>query len=174
MTDKKRPSDSWESVWIHADENDREEYIERHGILHPEETTEEHLPDTDNNKVREIDLEALSIPLLSGKWNVFRSPSEVDSLWSDVVKRVEEGDVYQAKVSTARGRDEEGGDEHVVVVYTPNYFDEEDVFRVRDVLRDECGVDERIYYKPDWYTANSIYRDTAEEMGLPGASRYSK
>jgi hypothetical protein len=29
----------------------------------------------------------------------------------------------------------------VIVVYTPNYFDKNNVFRVRGLLREQCGID---------------------------------
>ncbi len=81
--------------------------------------------------------------------------------------------MFGAKVSTKWGHAARGGDNYVIVVYTPNYLDVEDVFRVREVLRDRCGVESVLYYKPDLYTKKRIYADTARDLGLPGASRFS-
>lgn len=103
----------------------------------------------------------------------FLEPNEVDEVWRCVERLVAEDEIYQAKVSSKMGRQRESRDEHVIVVYTPNYFDKDDVFRVRGLLREQCGIDETLYYKPDIYSRKGIYADTAEERGLPGASRYS-
>ncbi|NIR49196.1 MAG: DUF1917 domain-containing protein, partial [Phycisphaerae bacterium] len=96
-----------------------------------------------------------------------------DEVWGCVKLLVDEKEVFGAKVSTKWGHAARGGDNYVIVVYTPNYLDVEDVFRVREVLRDRCGVESVLYYKPDLYTKKRIYADTARDLGLPGASRFS-
>ena len=53
----------------------------------------------------------------------------------------------------------------MIVVYTPNYFDKNNVFRVRGLLREQCGIDGMLYHKPDIYSRKGIYADTAEEGG---------
>jgi len=150
-----------------------ESHLTTHGILPPEETTAADLPATDHDSIRDLDAEALSEGSLSGKWNVFCSPEEVDDRWRRVRALVDENVVLSAKVSTKWGREVKGQDTHVVVVYTPNYVDTDDVFRVRDSLRARCGIDATLYYKPDLWTTKGIYGATAADYGLPRASRYA-
>lgn len=169
------PSEEEEQYWIHA-QGDSEDYFEAHDVLRPKDTTANEVPESDNEAVRELDEEAFqhdSPTSLTGKWNVFLKPPEVDDVWGCVTGLVKENEIYAAKVSTKYGREQEDRDNHVIVVYTPNYFDKDDVFRVRELLRDKCGIEETLYYKPDIYTRKGIYADTAREMGLLGASRYS-
>ncbi|QLC32850.1 DUF1917 domain-containing protein [Halarchaeum sp. CBA1220] len=169
------PSEEEEQYWIHA-QGDRQDYFEAHDVLRPKDTTANDVPESDNETVRGLDEEAHqhdSPTSLTGKWNVFLKPVEIDDVWDCVTGLVKENEIYAAKVSTKYGRKQENRENHVIVVYTPNYFDKDDVFRVRELLRNKCGVDETLYYKPDIYTRKGIYADTAQEMGLPGASRYS-
>ena len=169
------PSEEEEQYWIHA-RGDSQDYSEAHEVLRPKDTTTNDLPESDNEAVRELDEEAVqhdSPTSLTGKWNVFLKPAEIDGVWDCVTGLIKENEIYAAKVSTKYGREQENRDNHVIVVYTPNYFDEDDVFRVRELLRNKCGIEETLYYKPDIYTRKGIYADTAREMGLPGASRYS-
>lgn len=65
-------------------------------------------------------------------------------------------------------------DEYLLTVYTSNYFDRGDVFRVREHLRDAHGVTHELDYKPDIYTAKGIVADTAEEFGLSVPARYTR
>lgn len=169
------PSEEEEQYWIHA-QGDNQDYFEAHNVLRSKDTTANDVPESDNEAVRELDEEALqydSPTSLTGKWNVFLKPAEIDDVWDCVTALVKENEIYAVKVSTKYGREQENRDNHVIVVYTPNYFDKDDVFRVRELLRDKCGIEETLYYKPDIYTRKDIYADTAHEMGLPGASRYS-
>lgn len=158
---------------VHRRPQSAESHLATHGILPPEEATEADLPPTDHESIRALDAEALSEGLLSGKWNVFCSPDEVDDRWRCVRTLVDENVVSSAKVSTKWGRESKGRDSHVIVVYTPNYFDTDDVFRVRESLRARCGFDATLYYKPDLWTTKGIYGATAAEYGLPRASRYA-
>lgn len=175
ISENPRPSVEEEQYWLCA-QGESQDYLDEHGVLRPRETTVNDLPETDNDSVRELDEEALrhdSPSSLTGKWNIFLEPGDIDDAWECVAELVKENEIYNAKVSTKYGREQENRDNHVIVVYTPNYFDQYDVFRVRELLREECGVEQTLYYKPDIYTKKGIYARTAKEMGLPGASRYS-
>lgn len=147
------------------------QYCDRHGCQHPSEVTDEDRPSSDSDPVRKLDQEALNEKTLTGKWLVFTTPDTVDSMWEDVLEYVLANDIWQAKVSTKRGRRRRNKDTHVIVVYTPNYFDTDDVFRVRDVLH-EIGVEEELRYKPDIYTDRGIYPETAADWNLESAARY--
>lgn len=174
MGDKPSEIDEEETYWVVPDATgELEHYCDRHGVKPPDQVDETDLPESDNETINELDRKALSDNELRGKWNIFVDKSEVDDIWECVCKGVESGELLSAKASTKWSREGEYSDEHVVVVYTPNYFDKSDVFRVREFLKRECGIEKTIYYKPDLYTKLGIYSETAEEMGLPGASRYS-
>jgi len=175
LQDSETPSKATKkgNYWILHGAQDCHDYCAANGILTPDKTTEADLPATDHETVRELDREALEKGELGGKWNVFLSEAEVDATWECVKSQIDKNVLYRAKVSTKWSREESGHEEHVIVVYTPNYFDESDLFRVREALREQCGIEQVLYYKPDFWTLKGIYAGTAKEYGLPGASRYS-
>jgi hypothetical protein len=57
-------------------------------------------------------------------------------------------------------------------VYTPNSFDQVNVFRVREHLRDAYQVTHELHYNSDIYSVKGIDADTAEEFGLSAPVRY--
>ena len=108
--------------------------------------------------VKRIDEVAQRANILVGKWLIRRDRSEIDIAWKTVAKGVFYGELgYLAKASTAR----ESEREHVICVYTDNYFDFEDVMRVRERLR-ELKFTEKLCYKPDIYTYLGIYSGTTK------------
>jgi len=52
------PSSEQEDYWI-STARDTKEYVEKHDVMAISETTTDDIPETDNKKVRELDLEAL-------------------------------------------------------------------------------------------------------------------
>lgn len=91
--------------------------------------------------------EKLSDPKKVGKWLIFVPADEVDEVWA----RIDEAHSnallgVDAKVSTRMVRNVEGT--HVICVYTENWMDEDDVWRVRDALAD-LGFEKTLYYKRD-------------------------
>lgn len=94
---------------------------------------------------------------ISGKWCIFRAPTEVDEAWRVVSGFVMAGKLLAAKVSTAQGVVFGGYERHVICVYTRDWQDKDDVQRVREVLR-SAGFDERLQYKRDADTAAGIER----------------
>ena len=103
-----------------------------------------------------IDEEAKHYEILTGKWLVFRPREQIDDVWMIIKEKTRNGELgIAAKVSTLF----QGKDRHVICVYTENYFDKEDVFRVRESLRN-LGIEETLYYKPDIYTHLNIYSGT--------------
>lgn len=159
--------------WVWSSKNDTQEYCEQHSVTPPAETTQDDLPKANHSRVEEIDQEAFEKQELAGKWTIFLEEDEVDEVWGRVRELVEEGKIWNSKVSTKGAKELKNRENYVIIVYTPNYIDKFDVFRVRDILRDECGITDTLYYKPDIYTRKGIYSDSASDFGLPGASRYS-
>ena len=105
-----------------------------------------------------LDWGAQNYEITSGKWLVFRPRDQIDDVWV----MIEDGTRKEllgiaSKVSTLQ----QGKMRHVICVYTYNYLDEEDVFRVREKLRD-LGIEELLYYKPDIYTKLGIYSGTTK------------
>ncbi|MGC9781337.1 MAG: DUF1917 domain-containing protein [Candidatus Heimdallarchaeota archaeon] len=91
----------------------------------------------------------------AGKWILFISKKEIDSIWKKIATAVLSSDLgscESAKVATAL----QGKDIYVICVYTNNYLDVKDVMNVREKLR-ELGFNQTLYYKPDIYTHLGIY-----------------
>jgi hypothetical protein len=163
--------------------NARDGYFPRHGVTRPAATTEADLPPVDEGgdggslpadpaTVADADRLALETTYLSGKWLVERPPEAVDGLWEAVVEDVAAERFWDAKVATRAGREAFGEADHAVLVFTPNYFDRDDVERVRRRLRETHGVTEEIRYRPDAYTLDGVYEDVLGELADSGAARF--
>jgi len=114
-----------------------------------------------------IDKLAKESGLLSGKWMIYSSQENIDEIWKVVSSSVMKNELgIAAKVSSIMQRQES----YLICVYTKDYFDKEDVDRVRNRLK-ELGFIQKLYYKTDMYTYLNIYSGT-----FPGvrASRYSE
>ncbi|KXA93320.1 hypothetical protein AKJ65_06415 [candidate division MSBL1 archaeon SCGC-AAA259E19] len=103
-----------------------------------------------------IDRIAATIGILSGKWLIYREEDKIVSTWNKIRNSVKKGKLGNtAKCSTKKKQRGKGGD-YVICVYTLNYLNKKDVFRVRKNLR-QIGVSEKLYYKPDIYSILNIY-----------------
>lgn len=150
-----------------------EQYFAEHGVTRPEHVTAEDLPPADSEAVRELDREALAQEKTIGKWQVTAAPQRLEELWPALVADAEAGTIWAVKAMTQFGYEHlPMYDEHLLTVYTPNYFETDDVKRVREHLRAEHGVTNKLYYKPDIYTAKGVVAETAEEFGLSVPARY--
>lgn len=148
----------------------KEQYYQRHEVTPPDDMSMddlEDLPDSDQHEIFNLDWHALG-GMTTGKWMIFRSPEEVDDVWDKITKLIDLGKIWKAKVS--HRPNEEGT--HAIIVYTPNYLDQEDVWRVREILRQVCDATETLFYKPDIYTDRHIYSDNKTEHGMSRAYRY--
>jgi hypothetical protein len=162
--------------------NARDGYFPSHGVTRPAATTAADLPDVDEDRdgalaadaetVADADRLALETTYLSGKWLIERPPETVDALWEGVVADVAAERFWDAKVSTRAGREAFSERDHAVLVFTPNYFDREDVDRVRRRLRETHGVTEAIRYRPDIYTLDGVHGDRLGELTDSAASRF--
>lgn len=143
-----------------------ETYCQDHGATHPEETTPSDVPSANAQSQQTLDEEAAEEGILVGKWLVYLPPDTVDDAWNDIYRHVRNGDIWTAKVSTKWSREEKGYDDHLIAVYVPNYFDTDDVFRVRDLLRDTLDLTDELDFKPDYYTKQGLT--------VPEAARFSE
>jgi len=141
----------------------REAYFDDHDVTRPQNLTEDDLPPADADPVRKLDRQALDEVKTGGKWHVQTSAETIDRFWSDVVDDVADQTIWGAKAMTRTGYDAHPGEDYMLLVYTPNYFEKHDVDRIRRCLRDTYDVTEDLIYKPNVYSANGIQPDTAEE-----------
>jgi hypothetical protein len=95
----------------------------------------------------------------SGKWMIFVNKDEIDKWWEIVKDAVEKGILGdEAKVSTARPNPNSADPRKgVIVVYTYDWTDKDDVMRIREELR-KLGIVWKIPYKSDEDTAAGKYK----------------
>jgi len=155
-----------------ADEIGGDAYFDRHGVIRHEETTAGDLPPAESDAVRELDKKALDAEKFIGKWQLLGSRDRIEQLWPQLVEDAAAGTLWAVKAMTQTGFEELPYEEYMIVVYTPNYFDVDDVFRVRAYLREEYDVMRDLFYKPDMYTALGIVADSAAEFGLEQPARF--
>jgi len=106
-----------------------------------------------------IDKIALNKGPLSGKWLVFERESDINHIWMKIAKATIKDELSIAsKVSTELTSK---GKSYVICVYTSDYFEVEDVFRVRRKLS-ELEIKQTLRYKPDIYTLLGIYSKTTK------------
>ena len=160
----------------------RDGYFPRRGVTRPASTTEADLPAVEESEegalpadaetVADADRLALETTYLSGKWLIERPAETVEELWEGVVEDVAAERFWDAKVSTRAGCDAFDEADHAVLVFTPNYFDREDVDRVRRRLREVHGVTEESRYRPDVYTLDGVHEERLGGLADSAASRF--
>ncbi|KAF9900851.1 hypothetical protein BX616_002473, partial [Lobosporangium transversale] len=98
----------------------------------------------------------------TGKWMLFYDKSVLDDKWA-AVKRLVEQDLLGgvAKCSTAmENPNATSSKSGVIIVYTPDYQDEEDVYRIAAILHEKLDYKKPMYYKTDEQTYAGAYRKT--------------
>lgn len=91
-----------------------------------------------------------------GKWMIFAKTSDVDELWEKVKYGIKMGILWHAKVATVKP---EYPGVQVIIVYTKDYDDIQDVVNVLDYLEKE-GIkppNREIKYKTDNQTYAGVY-----------------
>lgn len=82
-----------------------------------------------------------------GKWLIYASTSTIDALWKPIQQATQQGQLGDcSKVSCLGIAQWSHTKEHLICVYTSDYRNKEDVYRVRDVLR-SLGIAQKIAYK---------------------------
>ncbi|KAG0047429.1 hypothetical protein BGZ83_007518 [Gryganskiella cystojenkinii] len=95
----------------------------------------------------------------TGKWMLFYDKSVLDEKWN-VVKMLVENDVLggRAKVSTAmENPNATSSKSGVIIVYTSDYEDQEEVYRVAVALHEAMEYRGIMYYKTDEQTFAGVY-----------------
>lgn len=106
-------------------------------------------------------------PVRSGKWMLFVGNQNVNDTWNKVKDLLASKQLGGgAKVST-------GGNKHVICVYTNDFEDIKDVFRVLVALRRSRVQNSSIHYKTDEATLEGIYKtdEAAKQAGFDGAKK---
>lgn len=158
------------------------DYLINYGIQHVQETailtTDKRIPTLthDDNWVyseREVELNHPQKFRTSngknGKWLIFVDVSELDSTWEKVENATKAGILGpNSKAATSKSNPNAITEkEKVICVYTYNWLDTEDVFRVEKALR-SIGITQTLYYKADSDTALGNYK----KHGNTGISKY--
>lgn len=100
----------------------------------------------------------------AGKWLIFLDPAQTDELWKKIRDATAAGELgISAKVSTAKQNPESWDERMVTYVYTGDWEDEEDVMRIREVLR-ELGITDRIGYKRNIETFQGEYSEKGKKV----------
>ena len=100
----------------------------------------------------------------AGKWLIFLEPNQTDIIWKKIRDTTATGQLgISAKVSTAKENPESKDKWMVIYVYTRDWEDEDDVMRIREVLRD-LGVTDRIGYKRNIETFLGEYSEKGKKV----------
>jgi hypothetical protein len=105
----------------------------------------------------------------SGKWMIFADKRNVIEIWEKVKMLLLAYQLgYFAKVQT-----ESDASKHLICVYTQDYEDIPDVFRVLLTLRRNCLQNDTIYYKTCEASRKGVYAtdEMANKFGFPSAPK---
>lgn len=99
-----------------------------------------------------------------GKWLIFIDRDHADEIWRRIRDATADGNLgISAKVSTAKTNPESRDERVVIYVHTTDWEDEDDVMRVREVLR-SLGIDQRIGYKRNIETYHGEYSEKGKKV----------
>ncbi len=112
----------------------------------------------------EAELRKYVSEMKTGKWLVFADISELDTTWQKIKKATREGILgIGAKAATAKPNpNATSSNEKVICVYTYNWLDKDDVFRVEKTLR-SIGIKQTLYYKADSDTSGGQYKNRGDK-----------
>lgn len=100
----------------------------------------------------------------AGKWLIFLPRETADEIWVKIRDETWAGNLgISAKVSTAKENPSSRDDRLVIYVYTGNWKDEEEVMRIREVIR-TCGITDRIGYKRNLETFAGEYSSVGKRV----------
>ena len=155
-----------DAAWLHCSLHANLHYTSREDEQHIQEALVEWdtLAEVKTPVADDVDSIARKYKLMGGKWMIFPSRNESDTVWMKLCHAliVEEslGGCSEIKISTASKED---GDRHVLIAYTDDYSDSQDAFTVASAICRHIQslhikmTDTRMLYKPDIYTHLGIY-----------------
>ncbi|KAK3834034.1 MAG: translation initiation factor eIF 4e-like domain-containing protein [Linnemannia gamsii] len=96
----------------------------------------------------------------TGKWMLFYDKSVLDEKWATVKQLVEQDMLGGlAKCSTAKENPNATSSKSgVIIVYTSDYQDQEEVYRIAVILHEKLEYNRTMYYKTDEQTHAGAYR----------------
>ncbi|KAG0062734.1 hypothetical protein BGZ90_002968 [Linnemannia elongata] len=96
----------------------------------------------------------------TGKWMLFYDKSVLDDKWATEKHLVEQDSLGGlAKCSTAQGNpNATSSTSGVIIVYTSDYLDQEEVYRIAVILHEKLEYRGTMYYKTDEQTYAGAYR----------------
>ncbi len=148
-------------------------YFSRYSITQPGEMDVEAFPTPTEDAQAELDARALEQGDLRGEIMYFLDAATADETWVAVQDLVSQGELYDARISTAFTCTARGDSQHLLMVTVPNYADVADSHRVHQQLTDELDLDDPAVVKPTQYTNLGIYTSNASEWGLSRSTRYT-
>jgi hypothetical protein len=99
-----------------------------------------------------------------GKWLIFLEKDAADEAWGRIRDATFGGRLgVSAKVSTGKPNPDSWDERTVIYVYTTDWEDEEDVMRIREVLR-SFGIEQRIGYKRNIETYKGDYSENGRKV----------
>lgn len=99
-----------------------------------------------------------------GKWLIFLEAEAADEAWGRIRDATFEGQLgVSTKVSTAKPNPDSRDERAVIYVYTTDWEDEEDVMRIREMLR-SFGIEQRIGYKRNIETYKGDYSENGRKV----------
>lgn len=167
---------TWSSTLVASSQleltnSDLNAYYSAHDVLRPAETSRRDIV-AENTAAKEIDEDALEVGLLQGEW-ILSCPSDaIDRAWQRTRALVVEGEFYDARVSTKLRVTLSDSDRYYLSVAVPNYFDRNDVARVKELLRRNEIASSNAFFKPLIYSKWRITGDTKAKFGLERTTRY--
>lgn len=111
----------------------------------------------------------------SGKWLVFSDIKDHDSIWQKIKRATQDGLLgVGAKAATSKPNPNAPSvDEKVICIYTYNWLDIDDVYRVEKTLR-KIGIEQTLYYKTDSDTIAGQYKINGSKNISKYVSKASK
>ncbi|XP_046456310.1 uncharacterized protein LOC124203631 [Daphnia pulex] len=108
-------------------------------------------------------------PIHRGKWMLFPKTENVDEIWEKVKILVAANRL--GNIANCSRADKENI--HVICVFTKNFEDVKDVFRVLVTLRRNCLQNTAIHYKTDEATEQGVYKtdEAAKRAGFDSAEK---
>jgi uncharacterized protein YprB with RNaseH-like and TPR domain len=118
---------------------------------------------SDSNTTKKSAINTSSIKIKSGKWLLYINIEELDLTWQKIKKATEEGllGTYSKAATKRQNPNAVSENEKVICIYTYDWSDKKDVFRIEKALR-EIGIYQTLYYKADIDTLNGKYKNKGD------------
>ena len=98
--------------------------------------------------------------LLAGKWLIYVNNNDIDIVWQKIKKATKDGLLgIKSKAATSKlNINFTSENEKIVCVYTYNWLDKEDVFRIENEIR-KLNIKYALCYKTDEDTKKGLYKN---------------